>query len=103
MTVELDVIDRRISLHVLQHDLQLGFRGTVELDPAAREADLGLFHLLEVLRQQFGHAALIIGKRPGEPDRQQAHFRHPAISRGMANHRAATVHQTADQASGLHL
>ncbi|MCY1446496.1 hypothetical protein D9M71_630700 [compost metagenome] len=103
MTVELDVIDRRIGLHVLQHYLQFGFCGAVEFDSAAGEADFRLLHLFEILWQQFRHATLVVGKRLGEPDRQQAYFRHPPIPRGMSNDRAATVHQATDQTPGLNL
>ncbi|MNL26227.1 hypothetical protein D3C87_1477440 [compost metagenome] len=103
MAVELNVVNRRISLHVLQHHLQLGFCRRIQIYTAAREADFRLFNLIEILRQQLGHTALIIGERLVEPDRQQAHFRDPAIPRRLPHHRAATVNQTADQPSGLHL
>ncbi|MNP33481.1 hypothetical protein D3C76_1267220 [compost metagenome] len=83
--------------------MQPGLGGRIQIDTATGKANLGLLDLIEVLRQQLGHAALILGKCLGEPDRQQAHLRHPAIARGVADHRTASVDQAADQACGLGL
>ena len=73
----------------------------VEIDTLPRKADLGLLHLLEILRQQLGYTPLIVAVGLAEFDRQQTDFGYPPIARGVSNHRAATVQQPADQAPGL--
>eukprot|EP01137_Pigoraptor_chileana_P001061 Opistho-2@38155 len=103
MAVEFDVIDRRIGLHVLEHHLQPGLGVGIQIGAFAREAYLRLFDLIEILRQQFRHTRLVFVESLAELDGQQAHFRHPAIPGSTAHHRAATVEQTADQATGLRL
>ena len=71
--------------------------------PSPGKPICGLFDLLEILRQQLRHAALIVVEGLAELDRQQTHFRHPAIARVMSNDRTAAIHQATDQAPGLNL
>ena len=103
MPVELDVIDRRVRLHERQHLLQPHFRRRIQVDASTREAHGGLLDLVIIVRQQFGHAVLILSIGRAETDRQHPHLGHPAIRRVVANHRTATVHQSADQPPGLYL
>ncbi|MNI68384.1 hypothetical protein D3C73_1240760 [compost metagenome] len=97
------MVDRRIGLHEVQHHLQLGLGLSIEFHALAREADLRLFDLFEVLGQQLRHATLVIVERFTKLDGQQANFRDPAIAGKMPDDRASPVHQATDQTARLDL
>src|SRR5690349_6366695 len=101
MAIKLDMIDARVSLDEVEHDLQLGLGLGVELNPLARKTDLSLLDLLEVLRQQFRYTALVIVERLVEAHRQQPDFGYTPILGIASNHRTASLHQPADQTARL--
>ncbi|MNP16233.1 hypothetical protein D3C76_1086210 [compost metagenome] len=104
VTIKLDAIDRRIGLEKFQDHVQTRLGIGVQFNPAPREIDPCLAHLVVVHWQQLRGADLIIAIGLAEFYRQQAHFhRSPGFAGIVANHRTAAVEQTIDQTTGLPL
>lgn len=103
VTVQDNVIDCRVSLQVVDNDLQVDPGQRIQLGAAAGETDLALSDLLKVFRQEPGGTGLVITIGLAEPYREQAYFGDITLAGVMPYQGAAPLNQASKQIGGLGL